>query len=69
MILCLRFALVVLILQVSLSTLVVADNKDWFDNDCTGVTFHLAKSDDREQLIRTLSLGNLPFAPELLAEE
>jgi hypothetical protein len=69
MIVCLRFTLVALILQVSSSTLVVADNKDWFDNDCNGTTFHLAKSDDREQLVFRLSLGNLPFVPELMAEE
>ena len=69
MIVCLRFALVVLILQVGSSTPVVADNKDWFDRDCSGTTFHLAKSDDREQLVFRLSLGNLPFVPELLAEE
>jgi hypothetical protein len=61
-----KFVLIALVLQ---TTAIAADAKGWFEGDCSGTSFQVAKfpgSSAREELIMRWT-GTL--APDLLADE
>jgi len=57
------------LLLLSSSAFFAAGDRDWFETDCDGATFHFRTLDATsggQKFVFRLSLGNLHFIPELM---
>jgi hypothetical protein len=64
-----RFVLMAVLLLLSSSAFFAAGDRDWFETDCDGATFHFRTLDATsggQKFVFRLSLGNLHFIPELM---